>query len=99
MHLARHCATNKSDKQGRTSLDGPDVSGEVRVDGEPFRTAARRIAACKPRAGMLPFREEATMPTATGTFEITGMHEDPWHQEEGGPRLTRAGGTQRFSGE
>jgi hypothetical protein len=48
---------------------------------------------------MLLFREEATMPTATGTFEITGMHEDSWHQEDTGPRLTRAGGTQRFSGE
>ena len=39
------------------------------------------------------------MPTATGTFEITGMHEDPWHQGEAGPRLTRAGGSQRFSGD
>jgi hypothetical protein len=39
------------------------------------------------------------MPTATGTFEITGMHEDPWHQGEDGPRLTRAGGSQRFSGD
>jgi hypothetical protein len=38
------------------------------------------------------------MPTATGTFEITGMHEDPWHQEDDGPRLTRAGGTQHFGG-
>jgi hypothetical protein len=44
-------------------------------------------------------RKESTMPTATGTFEITGMHEDPWHQEDGGPRLTRAGGSQRFSGD
>ena len=37
------------------------------------------------------------MPTATGTFEIMAMHEDPWLQEVAGPRLTRAGGTQRFS--
>jgi hypothetical protein len=39
------------------------------------------------------------MPTATGTFEITGMREDPWHQGDGEPRLTRAGGTQHFSGD
>jgi Protein of unknown function (DUF3224) len=43
--------------------------------------------------------KEVSMPTATGTFEITGMHEDPWHQEDDGPRLTHAGGTQRFSGD
>lgn len=48
---------------------------------------------------MLLLREEVTIPTATGTFEITGKHEDPWHQEDAGPRLTRAGGTQWFSGE
>jgi hypothetical protein len=39
------------------------------------------------------------MPRATGTFEITGMHDDPWHQRDGEPRLTRAGGTQRFHGD
>jgi len=39
------------------------------------------------------------MARATGTFEITGMHEDPWHQRDGEPRLTRAGGTQRFHGD
>lgn len=39
------------------------------------------------------------MPSATGTFEITGMHEDPWGREGQEPRLTRAGGTQRFSGD
>ena len=39
------------------------------------------------------------MPSASGTFEITGMHEDPWGREEQEPRLTRAGGTQRFSGD
>jgi hypothetical protein len=39
------------------------------------------------------------MPTATGTFEITEMHEDPWSRAEQEPRLTRAGGTQRFSGD
>ena len=39
------------------------------------------------------------MPSATGTFEITGMHEDPWGREDIQPRLTRAGGTQRFSGD
>lgn len=39
------------------------------------------------------------MPSATGTFEITGMHEDPWGREDDPPRLTRAGGTQRFSGD
>ena len=39
------------------------------------------------------------MPHASGTFVITGMHEDPWHQDDDEPRLTRAGGTQRFSGD
>jgi hypothetical protein len=39
------------------------------------------------------------MPSATGTFEITGMHEDPWGRNGDEPRLTRAGGTQRFSGD
>jgi hypothetical protein len=39
------------------------------------------------------------MPRATGTFEITGMHEDPWGRDGDEPRLTRAGGTQRFSGD
>ena len=39
------------------------------------------------------------MPSATGTFEITGMREDPWHQDDDEPRLTRASGTQRFSGD
>ena len=38
------------------------------------------------------------MPTATGTFEITDMHEDPYHEKDGEPRLTRAGGSQRFGG-
>lgn len=39
------------------------------------------------------------MPSATGTFEITAMHEDPWRPEDDGPRLTRAGGSQRFTGD
>jgi Protein of unknown function (DUF3224) len=39
------------------------------------------------------------MPSATGTFEITELHEDPYHERDGEPRLTRAGGTQRFSGD
>jgi Protein of unknown function (DUF3224) len=39
------------------------------------------------------------MPSAAGTFEITGMHEDPWGREDQEPRLTRAGGTQRFRGD
>jgi hypothetical protein len=39
------------------------------------------------------------MPSATGTFEITGMHEDPFGGPNDEPRLTRAGGTQRFSGD
>lgn len=39
------------------------------------------------------------MASATGTFEITGMHEEPWSREGDEPRLTRAGGTQRFSGD
>ena len=39
------------------------------------------------------------MPRATGTFEITAMHEDPWGRDGDEPRLTRAGGTQQFSGD
>ena len=39
------------------------------------------------------------MPSAAGTFEITEMHEDPVGRENQEPRLTRAGGTQRFSGD
>ncbi len=39
------------------------------------------------------------MPTATGTFEITGMGEDVYHEGSGQPRLARANGTQRFAGD
>jgi hypothetical protein len=39
------------------------------------------------------------MPTATGTFEITSMGEDAWHERDGEPRLARAYGTQAFSGD
>jgi hypothetical protein len=39
------------------------------------------------------------MTKATGTFEITSMGEDPYQEVEGEPRLTRANGTQRFSGD
>jgi hypothetical protein len=39
------------------------------------------------------------MPIATGTFEITTMGEDTWHERDGEPRLARAHGTQAFSGD
>jgi Protein of unknown function (DUF3224) len=39
------------------------------------------------------------MPNATGTFEITSMGDDAYHEDEGGAKLTRATGTQRFSGD
>ncbi len=39
------------------------------------------------------------MPTATGTFEITDMGEDPYHEQAGEPKLARANGTQRFGGD
>jgi hypothetical protein len=39
------------------------------------------------------------MTSATGTFEITGMGEDAYREIEGGTRLTRAKGTQRFNGD
>ena len=37
------------------------------------------------------------MPNATGTFTITSMNEDPYHEQDGS-KLTRAGGTQTFAG-
>jgi Protein of unknown function (DUF3224) len=39
------------------------------------------------------------MTSATGTFEITGGSEDAYREVEGGVRLTRAKGTQRFTGD
>ena len=39
------------------------------------------------------------MPSAAGTFEITEMHEEPVGGKDQEPRVTRAGGTQRFSGD
>ena len=39
------------------------------------------------------------MPNATGTFEIISASDDAFHESENGPKLTRASGTQRFSGE
>jgi hypothetical protein len=39
------------------------------------------------------------MATATGTFEITSMSEDTYQEVEGEPRLTRANGIQRFTGD
>lgn len=39
------------------------------------------------------------MPTATGTFEVTIGGEDAFHERSGEPRLARAHGTQRFSGD
>src|SRR2546427_10597755 len=39
------------------------------------------------------------MANATGTFEITSGEEDAYHEQEGDPKLTRARGNQRFSGD
>jgi hypothetical protein len=39
------------------------------------------------------------MATATGTFEVTSASEDPYQEIEGEPKLTRANGIQRFSGD
>jgi hypothetical protein len=39
------------------------------------------------------------MANATGTFEITSGSEDAYHETDRGVRLTRAKGTQRFTGE
>jgi Protein of unknown function (DUF3224) len=39
------------------------------------------------------------MATASGTFEITSMGEETLHDLDGGGKLTRANGTQRFSGD
>jgi uncharacterized protein DUF3224 len=36
---------------------------------------------------------------ATGTFEVTSMAEDTYQELEGGGKLTRANGTQRFTGD
>jgi hypothetical protein len=38
------------------------------------------------------------MANATGTFEITSGSEDAFHEAENGVKLTRASGTQRFTG-
>jgi hypothetical protein len=39
------------------------------------------------------------MATATGTFEVTSASEDAYQESEGEPRLTRAHGAQRFTGD
>jgi Protein of unknown function (DUF3224) len=39
------------------------------------------------------------MTNARGTFEVTTMGEDAYQTLEGGGKLTRANGTQRFSGD
>jgi len=39
------------------------------------------------------------MASATGTFEVAAAREDPWHVVDDEPRLTRAGGSQRFRGD
>ncbi len=39
------------------------------------------------------------MAVARGTFDITSMSEDVYHEAEGDARLARARGTQRFSGD
>jgi hypothetical protein len=39
------------------------------------------------------------MSTATGTFEVTSAGEDAYQEIEGEPKLTRANGAQRFTGD
>lgn len=39
------------------------------------------------------------MSNATGTFEITSGSEDPYEETQDGVKLTRASGTQRFTGD
>jgi hypothetical protein len=39
------------------------------------------------------------VPNATGRFEITSMGEDVYQELDGGGKLTRANGTQRFTGD
>jgi hypothetical protein len=39
------------------------------------------------------------MTDATGTFQVTGGGEDTYHEQEGGPKLTRVSGSQRFTGD
>ena len=39
------------------------------------------------------------MSNASGTFEVTSGSEDAYHETQNGVKLTRASGTQRFSGE
>jgi hypothetical protein len=39
------------------------------------------------------------MARATGTFQITSMHEDTYQELNGEGKLTRAGGTQQFRGD
>jgi hypothetical protein len=39
------------------------------------------------------------MSNAIGTFEITSMGEDTYHETEGGVKLTRARGAQRLTGD
>lgn len=39
------------------------------------------------------------MATVTGTFEVTSMNEDTYQALEGNAKLTRANGTQRFTGD
>lgn len=39
------------------------------------------------------------MASASGTFEVAPGGEDTLHEIDGGPRLTHATGTQRFTGD
>ena len=39
------------------------------------------------------------MTEATGTFQVTGGGEDTYYELEGGPKLARVSGIQRFTGD
>lgn len=39
------------------------------------------------------------MTDASGTFQVTGGAEDAYHEQQGGPKLARVSGTQRFTGD
>jgi hypothetical protein len=47
----------------------------------------------------MPRQEEIVMARATGSFEVTSMGEDTYQELEGGAKLTKANGTQTFSGD
>jgi Protein of unknown function (DUF3224) len=62
--------------------------------GAAFSAARSRVRDAQPR-----IREEVSMPTATGTFEVKHWNEAPYEEREDGAKLTRAEVEQSFSGD